>query len=264
MARPINTFLRGFNLDHGTDLASSLMGVPLNMPTHVHGQGYMDLNFLMPELISGLRYKKGNYYAEEGDFSAAGAVHIDYVKSLEQGITSVELGQNNYRRALLENSTQWGRGVLLYGLEWSTQNGPWTLPEGTNKYNAVLRYSMDMEQGQSLSLTATAYHNRWSSTDQVPQRAIDSGAIGAYGNIDPTGGGTAARYKPAGQLRTPPRRRQAQGRGLRRQERTQPAQQLHLLPQRLPEHGRLQPRRPVHADREPQHIRRSGGADLDR
>ncbi|MDK2657501.1 TonB-dependent receptor [Cupriavidus consociatus] len=187
-------FLRGFNLDHGTDLSTTVAGMPVNMRTHAHGQGYTDLNFVIPELVSGIAYKKGTYFAEEGDFSAAGAVRMDYVSSLPSGIAQVELGQHDYRRAVLAKSNQVGPGTLLYGFEWLGENGPWVLPEGVHKLNGVLRYTLPLGGGERLGVTAMAYRNDWHSTDQVPQRAINEGLIPRFGNIDPTDGGYASRY----------------------------------------------------------------------
>lgn len=187
-------FLRGFNLDHGTDLSTSVGGMPVNMRTHAHGQGYTDLNFVIPELVSGIAYKKGTYFAEEGDFSAAGAVSMDYVSELPTGIAQVELGQHDYRRAVLANSHQAGPGIALYGLEWLQENGPWVMPEGVRKLNGVLRYTLPLGGGERVSVSAMAYRNRWDSTDQVPQRAIDDGRISRFGYIDPSDGGYASRY----------------------------------------------------------------------
>ncbi|WP_082080098.1 TonB-dependent receptor [Cupriavidus basilensis] len=187
-------FLRGFNLDHGTDLATTVAGMPVNMRTHAHGQGYTDLNFVIPELVGGIAYKKGTYHAEEGDFSAAGAVRMDYAPSLPRGIAQGEIGQHGYRRGLLADSLQAGPGTLLYGLEWMGENGPWVLPEGVHKLNGVLRYSLPLGGGERVAVTAMAYKNRWQSTDQVPQRAIDQGLISRFGYIDPSDGGASSRY----------------------------------------------------------------------
>ncbi|MFN0038683.1 MAG: TonB-dependent receptor [Burkholderiales bacterium] len=186
-------FLRGFNLDHGTDFAIDVAGMPVNMPTHAHGQGYADLNFLIPELVSGINYRKGPYYAEVADFSAAGAASIQYATSLPHSIGSVSLGENDYTRALLAGSPNLGGGTLLYGIELLGQDGPWDNPENFKKINGALRYSQG-DKADGFSVTGLAYKARWNSTDQIPQRAVDSGLIGRFGAIDPTDGGETSRY----------------------------------------------------------------------
>jgi len=169
-------FLRGFNLDHGKDLSTTVAGMPVNMRTSAHGQGYADLNVVIPELVNGIAYRKGTYYAEEGDFSAAGAVSMDYVSRLPAGIAQIELGQHDYRRGVLANSNEVGPGTMLYGFEWMGNNGPWALPEGVHKLNGVLRYTMPLGGGERIGVTAMGYRNSWDATDQVPQRAINEGS----------------------------------------------------------------------------------------
>src|SRR5574343_1658301 len=134
-------FLRGFNLDHGTDFATYVGGVPVNMPTHAHGQGYTDLNFLIPELIERIAYRKGPYFAAEGDFSSAGAAHIDYFRTMDSSLAQMTLGQNGYARTLLAGSPAVGDGHLLYGLELFHNDGPWQVDEHYKKLNGLLRYS---------------------------------------------------------------------------------------------------------------------------
>lgn len=190
-------YLRGFNLDHGTDFLTSVNGVPVNLPTNAHGQGYADLNFLIPELVEGMQYKKGTYYADEGDFSAAGAAHINYFRRLPQDFADVGIGQNGYRRTLLAGSPKMDDGNLLYAFEWSRNNGPWEVPEGFRKLNGVLRYSQGTER-DGFSVTGMAYDAGWRSTDQVPQRAIDSGLISRFGSLDPSDGGKTRRYSLSG------------------------------------------------------------------
>ncbi|MEW5707280.1 MAG: Plug domain-containing protein, partial [Pseudomonadota bacterium] len=190
-------FLRGFNLDHGTDLAIFVDGMPVNLRSHAHGQGWSDLNFMIPELVSNLQYKKGSYYPEEGDFAAAGAVHIHYADALPQGVASLGGGSGGYGRLLVADSPKWGEGHLLYALELFHHDGPWTHPDDYKKVNAVLRYS----QGTALNgfnLTAMAYHGAWNATDQVAKRAVDSGLIGRFDALDPTDGGEASRYSLSG------------------------------------------------------------------
>jgi hypothetical protein len=185
-------FLRGFNLDHGTDFATYVDAMPVNMRSNAHGQGYSDLNFLIPELVQRIDYKKGSYFADEGDFSSAGAAHIRLADSLPQGVASLTLGSYGYQRAVLADSLDAAGGKLLYGLEVGRNNGPWQTPEKVRKYSGALRYSTgDAQQGYSV--TAMAYRNRWNATDQVPLRAVQEGLIDRYGNLDPTDGGDTAR-----------------------------------------------------------------------
>lgn len=186
-------YVRGFNLDHGTDLRTTVLGMPVNMPSHAHGQGYSDLNFVIPELVKAIQYKKGTYYADEGDFSAAGAAAFDYVRSLPKGVASIEIGQNQYRRAVLANSSALGSGNLLYAVEGAAQNGPWDLPEHYKRFNGVLSYSWKTGQDE-VRVTGMALQSSWTSTDQIPQRAIDSGRVGRFGTIDSTDGGDTARF----------------------------------------------------------------------
>lgn len=186
-------YLRGFNLDHGTDIAVTAAGVPVNMPTHAHGQGYADANFLIPELISGVQYKKGPYYADEGDFASAGAVNINYVSLLDGPIALVQGGTASFGRALFAASPQVGGGVLLYAIEAGRNNGPWVCPDDFRKLNGVLRFTQG-GQSDAFSITAMAYDARWSSTDQIPTRAVSDGMISRFGYVDPTDGGTTARY----------------------------------------------------------------------
>jgi hypothetical protein len=186
-------FLRGFNLDHGTDFSISVAGMPVNMPTHAHGQGYADLNFLIPELVSGIDYRKGPYYAEVGDFSAAGAADIQYANSLPHTIGSVTIGEHDYKRALVAGSPNVGGGTLLYGIELVGQDGPWDNPENFRKFNSALRYSRG-DKADGFSVTGMAYKASWDSTDQIPQRAVDSGLIDRFGAIDPSDGGETSRY----------------------------------------------------------------------
>ncbi|MDP8566429.1 TonB-dependent receptor [Methylophilus aquaticus] len=186
-------YLRGFNLDHGTDFATYVDDMPVNMRTHAHGQGYTDLNFLIPELVSHIHYKKGPYSAEEGDFSSAGAARLHLVNQLPQGIASLTIGSYDYQRMLLANSVPLADGHLLYALDMNHYDGPWQVAEGVRKYNGLLRYS-EGDAHDSTTLTAMAYRNRWNSTDQIPRRAVQSGQISRFDAIDPSDGGDSSRY----------------------------------------------------------------------
>ena len=186
-------YLRGFNLDHGTDFATFVDGMPINMRTHAHGQGYTDLNFLIPELVSRIDYKKGTYYADEGDFASAGAAHLSLINSLDRGIASVTGGEHSYVRGLIANSNAFGPGNLLYAVDTTYNNGPWDNPEHARRTSGVLRYS----QGQAdngFSITAMGYDAKWTSTDQIPLRAVDDGLIDRFGAIDKSDGGKTSRY----------------------------------------------------------------------
>jgi outer membrane receptor protein involved in Fe transport len=191
-------YLRGFNLDHGTDVATTVAGVPVNMPTHAHGQGYSDSNFLIPELVSGIQYKKGPYYADEGDFSAAGAVNVNYVNSLDTPIADLSLGNDGYRRGLFAGSTSFAGGTILGALELTHNDGPWTNPDDYRKINGVVRWSTG-DQANGFSVTGVAYQGRWNSTDQIAQRGIDEGLYGRFDAIDPTDGGKSHRYSLSAQ-----------------------------------------------------------------
>jgi hypothetical protein len=186
-------FLRGFNLDHGTDLAISVDGMPVNMPTHGHGQGYADINFLIPELVQSVNVRKGPYFADQGDFASAGAVGIDYVNRLPKNIAEITIGSFGYRRGLAAGSTAVGDGTLLAAVEANKYNGPWDVPDNVRKPNGVLRYSQGTAT-DGFMLSGMAYSNGWNSTDQVAQRAIDQGVIGRLGSLDPTDGGTSSRF----------------------------------------------------------------------
>jgi len=185
-------FLRGFNLDHGTDFATYVDGMPVNMRTHAHGQGYSDLNFLIPELVQRIDYKKGPYFAGEGDFASAGAARIRLADRLPQGQASVSVGQHGYVRAVVADSLDAGPGTLLYGLEVNRNNGPWDVPERVRKVSGVLRYSQGTPD-DGFSVTAMAYKNSWNATDQVPLRAVESGQIGRFGSLAPSDGGDTSR-----------------------------------------------------------------------
>ena len=176
-------YLRGFNLDHGTDFSTNVAGIPVNTPTGAHAHGYADISFLIPELVSGVQFKKGPYFADEGDFSAAGAASINYVNALDRPLVRLSAGGQGWGRFLGAASPRVRNGHLLAALEVNRTNGPWERPDEYQKTNAVLRYSRGTAQN-GFSLTGMGYWADWMSTDQVPQRAIDSGRIGRFGLID--------------------------------------------------------------------------------
>ena len=185
-------YLRGFQLDHGTDLDSTVDGIPTNLPTHAHGQGYSDINWLMPELVSYVEFKKGTYYADQGDFSTAGSYNVFFRNTIEP-ITSFGIGDFGYDRFFSAASHPLGDGNLLYALEVYHDNGSFVKPDEYKKYNGLLRYSR-VKGNNSFAVTASAYSGNFDSSDQIPQRLVDAGVISRFGYIDPTDGGNTNRY----------------------------------------------------------------------
>jgi outer membrane receptor protein involved in Fe transport len=183
--------MRGYNLDHGTDLATYVDGTPINEPTHAHGQGYTDLNFMIPELATNIQYTKGTYYADEGDFASVGSVHLSYLDAIEdQG--SATAGALGFERLLTAGSVTISDGQLLGALELQHYDGPWVSPDDQRKTNAVLRYSEGTSH-DGYSLTAMFYHDLWNSSTDQPERAVAEGLISRFGTLDPTDGGQAQR-----------------------------------------------------------------------
>lgn len=197
-------FLRGFNLDHGTDFASTVNGLPVNMPTHAHGQGYSDLNFLIPELVERIDYRKGPYFARNGDFSAAGSADILYGRTLAEPFAALTLGQRSYQRFVSAASGDAGGGQTLLGaLELQHNDGPWTVSEHLRKANAVLTLSGG-SRAEGWSGSLMAYDARWDSTDQIPQRLIDAGSyqgrpFGRFDTLDASDGGQTRRSSLSGE-----------------------------------------------------------------
>ena len=210
-------FLRGFNLDHGTDFATSIDFMPMNLKTHAHGQGYTDLNPLIPELIERVDYVKGTYTAANGDLSTAGSANFKLWDVLPHNLLSAEVGEHGYYRGLIAGSIGLGAsnlcetagapggkqcGVvreieptahLTYALEYNTYEGPFALSEDFERWNGTLRY-FNGDADNHFAATFMGYHATWSSSDQVASRAIRSGLIDRYGNLDPTNGGNSQRY----------------------------------------------------------------------
>lgn len=178
-------FLRGFNLDHGTDFSISLDGVPLNLRTNAHGQGYLDINPLTPELVSSIAYRKGTYFADAGDFSAAGTAAFRSFSSVKQSYLQVQAGTYNYGRFV---------GAFSFGsqgyaaVDYTQNNGPWTTKERLRKFSLSGHYTI-----ADWTLSAQAYDARWNSADQIPERAVASGALSYLGVVDPTDGGKTQR-----------------------------------------------------------------------
>ena len=206
-------FLRGFNLDHGTDFATRLGGMPLNLPSHGHGQGYTDLNFLIPELVERIDYRKGPYFAAVGNFAAAGSSDIRYLSRLSAPFGQLTLGGDGYRRGVAGLSTEVAPGVTALGaVELARADGPWDVPQGLRKHNGVFMLSGGTRDA-GWHVAAMGYQARWTATDQVPQRLIDAGSLdgrpfGRFSSLDPTTGGSTERTSLSGEWH----RSQASGR----------------------------------------------------
>lgn len=186
-------FTRGFNLDHGTDFATDVDGMPLNLPSHAHGQGYADLNGVIRELIDRIDFEKGPYYPANGDFSTVGAAHLVYADKLREDTLKVEGGTDRYARILYVGSAPLGSGNLLEGFEVYHEGGPWVVPDDYKRSNGILKFSSG-DAALGCSLMVMGYHGGWNSTDQVSESAVQSGLIPLYGSQSPSDGGYSQRY----------------------------------------------------------------------
>ena len=190
--------MRGYNLDHGTDLATDVDDMPVNQPTHAHGQGYTDLNFMIPELADQITYTKGPYYANVGDFGSVGSVNISYRDAIPTQI-STTIGTYGFERVFAAGMQAMGDGQLLAAGEFQHYDGPFVNPDDARKENAVLRYSED-GGNRGYSVTGMFYHQDWNNTTDIPLRAITEGdVINSFGTLDPTDGGHAVRASLSGE-----------------------------------------------------------------
>jgi hypothetical protein len=178
-------FLRGFNLDHGTDFSISIDGAPLNLRSHAHGQGYLDVNGVTPEFIGAIGYHKGPYQAAGGDFSAAGWAAFETFESLPRSFAEATVGENGFARLVGATGDETGYA----GVDLATTNGPWVRDENLRRASGLVRRRVG-----EWSVTALAYGSDWDATDQIPRRAVRSGALSRLGTIDATDGGKTSRF----------------------------------------------------------------------
>jgi outer membrane receptor protein involved in Fe transport len=189
--------MRGYNLDHGTDLETYVDDMPINQPSHAHGQGYTDLNFLLPELVDGLTYTKGPYYGYVGDFGAVGSVRVNLRDDIPDQV-SLGVGTLGWERLFAAGSTPAGKGEVLGALELQHYDGPFVVPDDARRENGVLRYSQGGDD-ENFSLTGMVYHQVWTNTTDIPVRAIDEGLVpNRFGSLDPSDGGHALRGSLSG------------------------------------------------------------------
>lgn len=191
-------YLRGMNLDHGTDFSVYFEGMPINLRSHAHGQGYLDLNFLIPEIISTVEYQKGPYFAERGDFSTAGSSSITLYDEMTPFV-EVSLGSDDYRRLVSAGTSNVRDGNLLLAAEVLRNDGPWITAADVEKNNFIGKYSTHHNQ-TSQQLIFAYYENDWQATDQVPRRLVNAGTIDRFGGVDPTVGGASRRLSLIGNI----------------------------------------------------------------
>ncbi|MBL9002957.1 MAG: TonB-dependent receptor [Myxococcales bacterium] len=188
--------LRGFDADHGTDVALTLDGVPINMVSHAHGQGYADSNFVLPEIIERIEVFKGPYFAELGDFATAGAINLVSKRSLQNSFASLQGGMYNTLRGVVGAGHSFLDGrlhALVFG-EGSYADGPFENPERSKRFNAFGKLTYDIAPGSSISLAITSYAGDWFASGQIPARAVENGLISRFGSLDPSEGGASFRY----------------------------------------------------------------------
>jgi len=192
-------FLRGFDTDHGTDINISVDGLPVNMVSQAHGQGYADLHWLIPELIREVDFGKGPYYADRGDFTTAGYVEFKTINVLDKNMIKLEAGQFNTFRTvglfnlLGEEARKSGKNAFV-GMEYFMTDGPFDYPQNFNRLNFFARYNMVVDQNNMFTVTGSIFNSKWDQSGQVPQSEVDEGRISRWGSLDPSEGGNTQRY----------------------------------------------------------------------
>ena len=192
-------FLRGFDIDHGTDISLSVDGLPVNMVSHAHGQGYSDLHFLIPETIESINFGKGPYYAESGNFTTAGYVQFKTKDKLESSKIGLEIGDFNTKRMfaifdlLGDNDDQ----SAYIATEYSLSDGPVESPQNFNRLNIMGKYTTKVGEKDQFSILASRFTSSWDASGQIPQRLVDAGTITRFGSVDDTEGGQTSRTNVA-------------------------------------------------------------------
>jgi len=190
-------FLRGFDIDHGTDLALSVDGVPVNLPSHGHGQGFADLHWLIVELVDRVEIRKGPYDVRDGDFATAGAVNLVTRRDLDHARLQYTIGRYGEQRGLFAASPRWDGGSMLLAGEVRTWDGPFESAENAERFSAFTKLTLDLAPATRLDLVGTAYGTTWNASGQLPARAVDAGLVGRFGSFDPTEGGSTQRFSLA-------------------------------------------------------------------
>ena len=200
-------FLRGFDLDHGTDINISVDGMPVNMVSHAHGQGYADLHFVIPELIDKVNFNKGPYYADKGNFTTAGFVEFKTKDYLENNFIKLEGGQFSTFRGitginLLKPKGDRRNQSLYFAGEGSFTKGYFESPQNFSRFNGMLKYHGSINSNNTLTAILTGFTSKWNASGQIPDRAVESGLVGFYGAIDNTEGGKTSRHNANIELQT--------------------------------------------------------------
>jgi outer membrane receptor for Fe3+-dicitrate len=188
-------FLRGFDIDHGTDIAISVDGMPVNMVSHAHGQGYADLHFVIPETIDKIDFGKGTYYANKGDFATAGYVGFQTKEAVDKSVVSVEIGQFNTFRTvgifnLLENKKN---QKAYFATEYVLTDGPFDSPQNFKRINLFGKYTSILSDKSKVTIIGSRFFSKWDASGQIPQRLINNGTISRFGSVDDTEGGNTSR-----------------------------------------------------------------------
>ena len=188
-------FLRGFDIDHGTDIAISVDGMPVNMVSHAHGQGYADLHFVIPETVEKIDFGKGAYYADKGDFATAGYVAFQTKEKLDKSSVSFEAGQFNTLRTvgLFNLLGKQKKQSAYFAAEYILTDGPFDSPQNFNRVNLLGKYSAILDDNAKFSITASRFSSKWDASGQIPQRLVDNGTISRFGAVDDTEGGNTSR-----------------------------------------------------------------------
>ena len=187
-------FLRGFDIDHGTDITIDVDGLPVNMVSHAHGQGYADMHFIIPETIDNIDFGKGSYYANKGNFNTAGYVDLKTKKKLENNQISLEAGMFNTIRSVgMFKVAESEKSNAYIASELVLMDGAFESPQNFNRLNIMGRYNFNNQVDEDLTITLSHFQSKWDASGQVPQRAIDQGLISRFGAIDDTEGGNTSR-----------------------------------------------------------------------
>ncbi|WP_046758170.1 TonB-dependent receptor [Kordia jejudonensis] len=187
-------FLRGFDIDHGTDITITADGIPVNMVSHAHGQGYADLHFLIPETLDKIDFGKGPYYANQGNFNTAGYVDFKTKKRLKESTIKLEAGQfDTFRMLGMFNVLNTANHTAYVATEYLATDGPFESPQNFSRFNIFGKYTASLSENDNIGITLSHFESTWDASGQIPVRAVNSGFISRFGAIDDTEGGTTSR-----------------------------------------------------------------------